>query len=375
MDSLLLKSIIISIVILTVLYGVYEYIRFKKLERMYGKKTTIQMFKKIIRGLKPFVPGIESKRYKTTEILLDTVGWNIGVEYYYLIKILIFSVITSLLFGITLTNNSISVKDVISNLNLGRSVTSSTIKSTDELQELEYTLYELVRLKIDKGIISTVDDAALEIATYYQGYGIESSESIQETAQRIYNKVLLVKSIHENPFAYIQILVLAFIGSMIPDMLAYIKIMLLENTKNWDAIYSMVIYSIFGKLPPYRVDTVISNIETSTHFYRRKMKQFKPILDKGDHDHISDFIKSIRNDDMEEVLEMLYISSRTGLLETVRDVEDMYNASIDWMDINSKKRRQVKYSICLIPLSIIFFLLILYFQYGLTAMMGTGITF
>lgn len=341
---------------------------------MYGSRTGAQMYKKIIRGFKPFVPSLGSKRYKTIEQLLETAGWHkISVEYFYLFKLMLSATCFMIMFFVTLSNQHIQVDAIFRNINLGRDTTSLRLETTEERVQLEELIYSTVMNAYEKGTISNADDIKILVDHLLTTANIQASESVDEITERMILKASIIHSIQTDVFSYIKILIFMIFAFFIPDILAYIKMSLLENAKTWDAVYCMVIYSVFGRIPPYRVDLVLNNMEDVVEFYKPKLSAFKQILSKNNTLEIEEFLKTIGNDDLQEVLEMLYISRRTGLLDTVRDIEEMYESSIEWMDISNKKRRQFKFSLCLIPLSIIFLLSIVYFQFGLIEIMNTGI--
>lgn len=331
------------------------------------------MFKGIIRSFKPIVPALGSKRYKTTVLLLDSVGWRIGVEYFYLVKMGLSGLCLAILFVISLSNQSIQVRDILTNINFGRVVTSAQLEDTENARQLENMIFEQLTKMTNEGIIHDATDAEAVVQRIISMSGTDTKESVEEITQRILMKIDVINSINDNANSYLSILILSILAFHIPDTLAYVKMCLLENSKTWDSIYCMVIYSIFGRIPPYRVDTVLSNMEQVAEFYQPKLTEFRQLLNKNSPEELQQFLKGIHNDDLQEVLEMLCIANRTGLLDTVDDVDDLYENALTWMDISNKKRRQLKFSMCLIPLSIIFFLLILYFQYGLTSLMNTSI--
>lgn len=373
MTSNIFKAIFSLVCIVLVVVTSRNAIKYKKLRNLYGKKTGAQMFKGIIRSFKPIVPALGSKRYKTTVLLLDSVGWRIGVEYFYLVKMGLSGLCLAILFVISLSNQSIQVRDILTNINFGRVITSAQLEDTENARQLENMIFEQLTKMTNEGIIHDTTDAEAVVQRIISMSGTDTKESVEEITQRILMKIDVINSINDNANSYLSILILSILAFHIPDTLAYVKMCLLENSKTWDSIYCMVIYSIFGRIPPYRVDTVLSNMEQVAEFYQPKLTEFRQLLNKNSPEELQQFLKGIHNDDLQEVLEMLCIANRTGLLDTVDDVDDLYENALTWMDISNKKRRQLKFSMCLIPLSIIFFLLILYFQYGLTSLMNTSI--
>lgn len=376
MNFISLKSIIIVLLILAILKTLKLLLIYKNYKSKYGNKIAQQMYKKIIRGIKPFVPSLNSKRYQTTELLLERVGWHrLGVEYFYVIKIFLATTTVLFLLLTTLSNNKIIIQQLVANIDIGKSIDLQQTSKTPEKIQLEEALF----VTFSEIYKNNPNISRIEIENKLNDFlninQITIEEEVDDLINRMLLKISLIEGINNGNTTYIQILIIALLIFHVPDILAYLKLALLENKKTWDAVYCMMVYSIFGKMPPYKIDLVIKNMELVSEFYQFKLIEFEQLLRSNDEESIETFIKQIKNEDFQEVLEMLNVSKRTGLLETVSDVEEMYSNSLDWIQVTNKRKRQFKYSLCLIPLTIIFLLLLLYFQYGMNEIMNSGMGF
>lgn len=346
------------------LYFIYLIRQYFKLKKVYGKRNAKKMFNKKIK-LKYIIPDEESEKYESTRASLLNIGWDISVEWFYLIKYILAVCVAlgGLLVGCT--NINIAIENTYRDLNLGRSASENQLESTDELKQKEEELLEKVKNYLISSNLDPKNPIAVDLVESYIKAEGEYYESPRVLAKRMLIKLDKLNVLNTDPTTFVKVILYAFLSFMLPEVLIILKSYLIDGKKDWEVLHCMVTYSITACIPPCTTLSVIGNMQDVSSIYINTLEEFKNALEKGDIDKAHELVELIDDEDMEQVLETLILAEEIGVDTTVENIDDQLETKISWLDINSNMRRQGKISLAYIPLMIIILMLFNYLMYYL----------
>lgn len=349
--------IIIEILIfgMATIFYVGQYISNK---RKYGVSNTKVFFSQI--KLLGIIPDKKNEKYKRFKKMLLAVDWNISVEMFYIIKLIIAFTILVVTLAITNTNVNLSMQRIENDLNYGRSVSDQQIEPTEELVRLEKELVLRVRGYLKSINLSPNSSLALDSVRAFIESENVNYDSSSILAKRILNKIRELDLIVDNPVFLLMANLIAFVGYILPNILLALKIGLIQNNKDWEILHCMTVYSTNGKLPPYRIDKLIENMQDVTKIYRTQFEIFKDALRRDDKEELDQIISSTLDDDLLQIFETLVLASEIGLEKTVSNIDDLLDQKVKWLEVNAKKRRQFKFMLAFVPVAFVLLALYVY---------------
>lgn len=325
-----------------------------------------------MRRLYPFVPGLHSKKYAATKRFLTSVGWRISVEEIYLLKWGIFSLVLFILVTMQTTNASIELNDIVQDINYRRNFIELHSEDNVELVMLERQLYKLVDKNLSKGAkLSGHENRQLYIEyieRLISEHYPEFESSRKETAQRMYYKLLQIRNVRSGINPYIYIFLISTLAYHLPDILGHVKSKLIEDKKNWEILNCMIIFSIFGRLPPYSILNILEHMTIATEVYKPLLEALIEGLKKGgDQEQAFEAaLKAVDRDEMYELIETMKLAKRTGLIIYTEDMDESISNTIRWIEIENISRRRSKMLYAMSAVAIVIALGCIYFAYGLT---------
>lgn len=363
MEILIIKYILILIISFYFLVFLNIALKYRKVKKLYG---TAYISKKVIDTLKFkfLVPKYNSKRYDNTKYNLANTGWHLSVESFYIIKhfICFLTLIISML--ITNTNIDINIKSISTNLNYGNNISGINIVPNAEVVEKEQQLLKKVdRYLHDLDINIYNEDTIKYIETFIANENIDY-DNPNSVALRVLQKIKDINSV-ENIKMYILIILISYLMYSLPNYLVFIKLQLNDSKKDWEIINYMTVYSVIGRIPPYTIDNILDCMLDISKIYRPILNEFKDSLKENKTKNIESIVDKINDDTMKEMLETIVLANEIGVLETVSSIDDMLENKMHWMDITSRKRRNLKSALAMIPIGIILLLMYNYLMSGL----------
>jgi hypothetical protein len=358
---------------LAVFYMYISYMaRNLKLKRLFRKEYIKVINKRTVQKLYPFVPKPNSSKYKRTKRFLSSIGWEISVEGIYLCKWGMFAVMIFLLVTIQTTNTSIVLNEIIRDVNYNHNIIETLKSETEQNIILEKQLYYIVDENLDKSkkifnkqnkqfYISLIESLILDRS-------MEVGEDLNNTAQRMYYKVLETRTIRNGIIPYMYIILFAALTYNIPDILGQIKKKLIEDKKNWEILNCMIVFSTFGRMPPYSVLNILEHMVIATEVYKPLLEALIEGLKKGgkQEEAFDAALADVDRDELYELIETMKLSKVTGLINSVDDVDESINNTIKWIEIENIKRRRAKMLYAMSAMAVVMGLGCIYFAYGLT---------
>lgn len=364
-----LSAILIAIVAsLYISYALRNY----KLKKLYKQEYIKSINIKTARKLYPLVPKTDSKKYKSTKRFLTSIGWNISVEGIYLYKWIMFAAVFFVLVTIKTTNSTLALKEIAQDINYNHNIIETLKVNTVENLNAERELYNLVdkQLEVNGDIYEKQNKQKYieNIEKFIMLQGIDTGEDIRETAQRLYYKLLQTRLIKNGINPYIYILLISALAYYLPDILGQIKRKLIEDKKNWEILNCLIVFSIFGRMPPYSVLSILEHMVIATEVYRPLLEGLIEGLKKGgdQEEAFNRALEAVDRDELYELIETMKLSRKTGLVNSVDNVEDTISNTIKWIEIENITRRRSKMLYAMSAMAIVMALGCIYFAYGLT---------
>lgn len=324
MNIIILLQTLATLLLLVVLCLYIAYAaRNLMLKRLFSQEYIRVIHTKTARKLYPFVPRPNSCKYKNTKKFLTSVGWKISVEGIYLCKWCLFAFVLFILVTIQTTNRTIELREIVRDVNFNHNLVETLREETQVNLALEIELYDL----IDKSIAK---DEELFNKKNKQRYvtlientivkqGIEIGEDLRNTAQRMYYKVLQTRLLRNEITPYVYIFLISILIYHLPDILGQIKRKLIEDKKNWEILNCMIVFSIFGRMPPFSVLTILEHMVIATDVYKPLLEALIEGLKKGgkQEEAFDAALEAVDRDELYELIETMKIARRTGLVNSV----------------------------------------------------------
>jgi hypothetical protein len=343
-----------------------------KLNKLFPKEYIKSINRRTVRKLYPFVPRPNSSKYIRTKRFLTSIGWNISVEGIYLCKWGMFAVMLFMMVTIQTTNTSIAIKEIVQDVNYNHNIIETLKSETEQNIMLEKQLYYMIDGEIKKSE-KIFNKQNKQVNIDYIEYlisdkSLEVGEELTSIAKRMYFKVLETRTIRNGIVPYMYIILFAALVYNMPDILGQIKKTLIEDKKNWEILNCMIVFSTFGRMPPYSVLNILEHMVIATEVYKPLFEALIEGIKKGgsQEEAFDAALEAVDRDELYELIEMMKLSKVTGLINTVDDVDENITNTIKWIEIENIKRRRVKMFYAMSAMAVVMGLGCIYFAYGLT---------
>lgn len=374
---IIIQALAIVLLAATIIVFTYQYLRYQKIKRLYRADYARSCYLRSIKRLLLFMPGYKSKRYRNTEALIIDSGFRISVEGFYLFKTMLF--IISFVFFISIqTTNSIMLYDnIISNLNMEKTILDQDVYTDSHNLQIEKNIFTYIEdsMPLDKfALIELRDKQNSQMYIEYIDAKISNKwtdlpEDTARIAERMYKKLLWIRSIEINYPIYLTSLVLAVFLYFIPNIIACLKLKLIEDKRDWEILNYTYVFSIFGRMPPFSIKSVLSNVLVISDIYKPLITEALNNIKSGNGEAAFDnLLKRVDNEELYELLEAMRLSMSTGLLNIVDNIDEMAVNQLKWLDIKSIKRRKIKQVIAMVPVVLVMLLAMVYFSYSLSTL-------
>jgi hypothetical protein len=361
----------VPILLWTGFLGSFAFRRFK-LQRLFNKDYIRFMGTKKRSRCYPFVPRRESKKYESTRSFLRATGWLLSVEDIYLWKWFLFSIALFILITIRTTNIHIQAEDILQDMNYRRNIIETLREDTSENIYLEKQVFELAndRLKDDKELYNVLNKQTYVeyIEHLLEQKGMERGGESSGMASRLYYKILQIRMLQRSVAPYVYIFLVACLAYHLPDLLGQIKRKLIEDKKNWEILNCMIIFSIFGRMPPFSIQSILEHMIIATEVYKPLLEQLLEGIKKGglQEGAFDSALESVDRDELYEIIETMKRAKQTGLVNSVEGMEDAIENTIKWIEIENISRRRTKMLYAMSSVAVVMALGCIYFAYALT---------
>lgn len=330
-----------------------------------------------IRRLLPLIPGYKSKRYRNTEAMIIDSGFRISIEGFYLIKTLLFILGFVFFISIETTNSLMLYDNIVSDLNMEKTLLDQTVVHDFHSLQLEKDIFNHIEVSMprDKFILKELRNSQNSqmyieyIETQISNKWSDLKEDTAAIAARIYKKLLRVRILETNYSIYSTALLLAVFLYFVPDIIACLKLKLIEDKRDWEILNYIYVFSIFGRMPPFNIRNVLSNVLVISDIYKPVITEALNNVKSGKGEAAFDnLLQRVDNEELYELLEAMRLSMSTGLLNMVDNIDEMAVNQLKWLDIKSIKRRRAKQVIAMIPVVLVMLLAMVYFSYSLSTL-------
>lgn len=365
---LLLLLVVIAI-------AVSQYFKYSKVKRLYRSEYARKIYLKNLRSLLPLMPGCSSKRYKAAENLIIDAGLHISVEEFYLCKVLLSVLGLVILISIQTTNAFIAYDSILKDLNIDRTFMDAGGSPRVEAVNVEKDMFTAIDKAIPKKDIPLAELKNTQNSQMYIQYietlvrdqWSELQADSTEAARRIYKKLVRIRTLEADYFVYSTSLAMAILLFFIPDIIALIKLKLIEDKRDWEILNYIYVFSIFGRMPPFNIKSVLSNMLAVSDIFRPLVLEVLHEVKSGKGDEAFDrLLNRVDNQELFDLFEAMKLSMDTGLLNIVDNIDEMASNQLKWLEIKSIRRRKAKQVFAMLPVVIVMLLAAVYFSYSLS---------
>jgi len=322
------------------------------------------------------MPEYKSRRYRNTEGLIINSGLRVSVEEFYLAKTLLFVLGLVFFISVQTTNTFIIYDYVISDLNMGKTLIDDAAPNDYTLQlEKEVFIHIDSNMPKGKGALKELKDENNSqiyieyIEAQICGKWAELEEYAGEMAERMYKKLIKIRMIETDYLIYLTSFVLAIILYFIPNIIGHLKIILIEDKRDWEILNYIYVFSMFGRMPPFNIKNVLSNILVISDIYKPIINEALNNINSGKGEEAFDsLLQKVENQELYELLESMRLSMSTGLLNIVDNIDEMAANQLKWLEIKSIKRRKSKQVIAMVPVVLVMLAAVVYFSYSLSTL-------
>lgn len=378
MEYYMIVQILAVVLLISVLFlTVYQYLKYQKIKRLYRADYAKRVYLKSIGRLLPFMPDHKSKRYEKAEKHIINSGLEISVEGFYLTKTLLFIIGFVFIISVQTTNIFILYGNIISDLNMGKTLMDITAASDADALRLELDMFNHIESSIPKDKVTLKELKNVHNSQMYIEYikarirdkWADTGEDTGKIAERMYRKLIRIRAMEKNCLIYITALVFAVFLYFMPDIITNIKLMLIEDKRDWEILNFIYIFSMFGRMPPFNIKNVLSNILIVADIYKPIISEALNSIKSGKGEvAFDDLLEKAENNELYELLETMRLSTSTGLLNIVDNIDEMAVNQLKWLEIKSIKRRRSKQVIAMVPVVLIMLLSVVYFSYSLSTL-------
>jgi len=357
--------------------AVYYCFRYRRLKRMYRADYARASCMKSISRLLPLMPRCDSRRYRNAEALIIDSGLKVSVEGFYMAKTLLFLLGFAFFISIETTNVFLLYDRIVGDMNIGVPLLEQSGEKAAGSLRLEREMfgyfnasmagadYTLDQLEDRKNYLIYLRHIEEEIRSRWSGL----EESADITAQRLYKKLLKIRTLERDYTAYLTAILASVFMYFMPDLAAALKLKLIEDRRDWEVLNCIYVFSIFGRLPPFNIKSVLSNILLASDIYKPVMTEALNNIKSGKGEEAFDrLLQKVDNEELYELLEAMRLSISTGLLDMADNIDEMAANQLKWLDIKSIKRRKAKQVMAMLPVVLIMLLAMVYFSYSLSTL-------
>jgi len=322
------------------------------------------------------MPEYKSRRYRKTEGLIINSGLRISVEEFYLAKTLLFVLGFVFFISVQTTNNFIIYDYVISDLNMGKTFIDDAAPNDYTLQ-LEKEVFIHIDSSLPKGKAALKELRDVNNTPIYieyieaqiRGKWAELEEYSGEMAERMYKKLIKIRMIETDYLTYLTSFILAIILYFIPNIIGHLKLILIEDKRDWEILNYIYVFSMFGRMQPFNIKNVLSNILVISDIYKPIVNEALNNINSGKGEEAFDnLLEKVENQELYELLESMRLSMNTGLLNIVDNIDEMAANQLKWLEIKSIKRRKSKQVIAMVPVVLVMLAAVVYFSYSLSTL-------
>ncbi len=322
------------------------------------------------------MPEYKSRRYRKTEGLIINSGLRISVEEFYLAKTLLFVLGFVFFISVQTTNSFIIYDYVISDLNMGKTLIDDAAPNDYTLQ-LEKEVFIHIDSSLPKGKaalkeLKDVNNTPIYIEyieAQIRGKWAELEEYSGEMAEKMYKKLIKIRMIETDYLTYLTSFILAIILYFIPNIIGHIKLILIEDKRDWEILNYIYVFSMFGRMQPFNIKNVLSNILVISDIYKPIVNEALNNINSGKGEEAFDsLLEKVENQELYELLESMRLSMSTGLLNIVDNIDEMAANQLKWLEIKSIKRRKSKQVIAMVPVVLVMLAAVVYFSYSLSTL-------
>lgn len=303
-------------------------------------------------------------------------GLRISVEEFFLAKTLLFILGFIFFVSVQTTNMFIHYDDIIGNLNMEKTLFDPIEPSNQNLQ-LEKEVFMYIDSSLPKREVTLKElkkesnsEIFIEyIETRIRSKWAESKVYTGEIAERMYKKLIKIRKIEADYLIYLTSLIASIILYFIPNIIGYLKLMLIEDKRDWEILNYIYVFSMFGRMPPFSIKNVLSNILVISEIYNPIINEVLNNLNSGKGEEAFDsMLQKVENQELYELLESMRLSTCTGLLNIVDNIDEMAVNQLKWLEIKSIKRRKSKQVIAMVPVVLTMLASVVYFTYSLSTL-------
>lgn len=303
-------------------------------------------------------------------------GLRISVEEFFLAKALLFILGFIFFVSVQTTNMFILYDDIIGNLNMEKTLFDPIEPSNQNLQ-LEKEVFMYIDSSLPKREVTLKElkkesnsEIFIEyIETRIRSKWAESKVYTGEIAERMYKKLIKIRKIEADYLIYLTSLIASIILYFIPNIIGYLKLMLIEDKRDWEILNYIYVFSMFGRMPPFSIKNVLSNILVISEIYNPIINEVLNNLNSGKGEEAFDsMLQKVENQELYELLESMRLSTCTGLLNIVDNIDEMAVNQLKWLEIKSIKRRKSKQVIAMVPVVLTMLASVVYFSYSLSTL-------
>ncbi|HYE82544.1 MAG TPA: hypothetical protein VEG39_10335 [Clostridia bacterium] len=353
----------------------YQYFRYQKIKRLYRADYARKSCLRSIGRLLPLMPRYKSRRYRNTESLIIDSGLGMSVEGFYLSKTILFVVGLVFFISIQTTNTFMLYEGIINDLNLEKTLIDKIVKPEAGILQLEEVIFNHINTCLPRDKVTLKELSSKQNAQMYieyieaqiSGKWNELEEDAGTVAERIYKKLIRIRTIERNYPIYLSALAAASIMYFIPNFIGLLKLVLIEDKRDWEILNYIYVFSIFGRLPPFNIKNVLINILVIADIYRLVITEALNNIKSGKGEASFDnLLQRVDNQELFELLEAMRLSMNTGLLNIVDNIDEMAHNQLKWLEIKSIKRRKSKQVIAMVPVVMVMLAAMVYFSYSLS---------
>ena len=373
----LIQAFGLALLIIAIIVFAHQYYRYQKIKRLYRADYAKSSYLKSISRLLPLMPGYKSKRYRNTEELIVDSGLRISVEGFYLVKTALFIIGFVFFISIQTTNTFMLHDGIINDLNIEKTLIDIAVKPNAEGLRLENEIFSYINSCLPREKVTLKELTNKKNSQMYIEYleaqisskWTDLEEDAGVTAKRMYKKMIRIRTIETDYTRYFTAIVAAIILYFMPNIIGHLKLMLIEDKRDWEILNYIYVFSIFGRMPPFNIKTVLSNILVISDIYRPIINEALNSIKSGKGEASFDsLMQRVENQELYELLEAMRLSMSTGLLNMVDNIDEMALNQLKWLEIKSIKRRKSKQVIAMVPVVLIMFMAMVYFSYSLSAL-------
>jgi len=373
---ILVQAIAIALLITAASIFVHQYFRYRKIKRLYRADYARKSCLKNISRFLILMPEYKSRRYRKTEGLIINSGLRISVEEFYLAKTLLFVLGFVFFISVQTTNNFIIYDYVISDLNMGKTFIDDAAPNDYTLQ-LEKEVFIHIDSSLPKGKAALKELRDVNNTPIYieyieaqiRGKWAELEEYSGEMAERMYKKLIKIRMIETDYLTYLTSFILAIILYFIPNIIGHLKLILIEDKRDWEILNYIYVFSMFGRMQPFNIKNVLSNILVISDIYKPIVNEALNNINSGKGEEAFDnLLEKVENQELYELLESMRLSMNTGLLNIVDNIDEMAANQLKWLEIKSIKRRKSKQVIAMVPVVLVMLAAVVYFSYSLSTL-------